>query len=252
MNSDRDSTITVEVDDRLDDLFGDGGDQGSNLTKKGSEADNRKGDGAKESHSESANMGGSENSLIDDLKAVVLSLEWEISDQVMHKLSEEIENLKDACRDDKIVVAFLQLLDSLGKYIQKKKAEAHPDSISLLNSVYENLETVILSGDLGDAEKKRMLVTQVGRYKELKEDIKKPREKPVRKPPIEHDEKRVVTESPEPSVVSLSDHDAESDASPLSGVSNQNIVQALRDINKTIQTEFKALRQELKLWRESR
>lgn len=247
MGSDKNSGIAAEVDGRLDDLFGDGG---------GQEADADNSFGFGEESVQNDNLGGgmdADNSLIKDLKSVVLSLEWEISDSVMQKLGEEIDRLKDACKDDKIIVAFLQLLDSLGKYIQKKKAEAHPDSISLLNAVYENLETVMLSGSLAESEKKKMLVAQVSKYKELKKYIAsaKPVPKKGKKPAPRED--TVPDESPltpEPSVISEPEPDV------ISGgpghVSDQDIIQALQEINKTIKDEFKALRDELKLWRESR
>ncbi len=112
------------------------------------------------------------SSLIRELKSIVLSLDWEITDPVIQKLGKEIERLKKACKevckDDKVIISFLQLLDSIGKYIQEKKAEAHPDTMSLFNAVYENLETLMLSEGLSDAEKKKMFVTQVSRYKEIK------------------------------------------------------------------------------------
>jgi len=174
-----DSNLTDEVDNRLDDFFGDDVDQEENFGKKAAVEVNKQLD----TFFDEDDDGGSgpllsetmpepppapvekkvkkpapppkpffdtDNSPLKELKSVVLSLEWEISDQVMQRLSEEIASLEKTCKNDKIVVAFLQLLSSLGKYIQKKQAEAHPDSISLLNSVYESLEEVMLSDALAD------------------------------------------------------------------------------------------------------
>lgn len=193
--------ITQEVDSRLDDLFGDGDDTPDGEKTDGiplhdddadsgrgsnPEIDNRLNDffesDAGASGSASAENARNEDQLrIEELKSVVLSLEWEITDQVMQKLGEEISKLEDFYRDDKIVVAFLQLLGSLGKYIRKKRAEAHPDSITLLQSVYENLEKIVRSSDMSEADKKKMLVVQVNNYKKLKDEIivSRPTETPV-------------------------------------------------------------------------
>ena len=87
-----------------------------------------------------------ENSSIKELKSTIMSLEWEISDSVMEKLEEEIRKLEILSQNDKIILAFLQLLGSLGKYIRQKRARAHVDSITLLHSVYESLEKSMLFG----------------------------------------------------------------------------------------------------------
>ncbi len=273
MGSNKDGTITAEVDGRLDDLFGDEDGQDEKFVNKSTETEQRAGDLVGEkiaqgSHSESENIIHAEDPLIKDLKSVILSLEWEITDQVMQKLGEEIENLKEACKEDKIVVAFLQLLDSLGKYVQKKQAEAHPDSISLLNSVYDNLETVLGSPGLSEAAKKKMLVTEVNKYKELKKHIasgkaasRKTEQEKIRRKTASHESDERSDESPVTSAVAFSSFPSaepdvvavESDDSiALSDItSDQNVAYLLKEIHNTIRSEFRALREELKLWRES-
>jgi len=279
VDSKNDSAISTEVENRLDDLFGEGESQGNKLEQKGTlEVDRRLDDffgekdnnnpSEKKSGSEKRNVksGGvesSENSTLKDLKSVVLSLEWEISDQVMQRLEEEILKLEKKCKDDKIVVAFLQLLGSLGKYIRKKQADAHPDSIGLINSVYENLETAMLSEGMPEAEKKKMLITEVNKYKKLKEHIASAKATSVSKAKTEDktvekmaprisEEASVVSTTPSPSV-SLSEIESDEGTAPLdiSGSAHQDIIAALEKINTTLKTEFKALREELKLWRES-
>lgn len=274
MNSNRDG-ITAEVNGRLDDLFGDkGGAEDDHPEKEKIGADSR---GPAVSGGKKSKQGSSQGSslksekihpnqaLINELKSVLMSLEWEITDQVMDKLSEEIEKLKESCKEDKIVAAFLQLLDSLGKYIQKKKADAHPDSISLLNSVYGNLETVMLSDGMSEAEKKKVLVAEVNKYKELKVIIasdkpfvpEKPPERP--KPPRTEDKTGSDVPAPprrppvsdDPPVAFMPDDD--DDDIPTGPASRQQevLVRLLKDINRTLKDEFKALREEFKRWRES-
>ncbi|MCP4346981.1 MAG: hypothetical protein GY795_15815 [Desulfobacterales bacterium] len=272
------NNITAEVDNRLDDFFGEGGDQEQDgtLEKKGTiegrlddffEEAKKEGPGVvenkkKENPEKERPVGiPEEDSQLKDLKSVVLSLEWEISDQVMDRLGEEIGKLEKQCKDDKIVVAFLQLLGSLGKYIQKKRAEAHPDSISLLNSVYDNLEQVMLSEGLTEAVKKKMLVGEVNKYKKLKEQIAavktktKTEERLVESvaAPVTEDVAVQEEEYTEPSVTEEPAYAGEEPAYPSMAAgsgSYEDVVKALERINQTLKAEFRALRDELQLWRE--
>ncbi|MFP4030329.1 MAG: hypothetical protein ACLFRG_21410 [Desulfococcaceae bacterium] len=192
-----------------------------------------------------------ETSPINDLKSVILSLEWEITDQVMQKLGEEIRKLEGAYRSDKIAVAFLQLLGSLGKYIRKKRAEAHPESIRLLNSVYENLEMVLTSKELGEAEKKKMLVSQVNQYKKLKEEIKTPgvgRRVPEGAGPSESSTPATDASEPrmldaDPGMMRLPGNGGAID--DAAGARHQEMIQAIRSLQKTVQEELRALRQDI-------
>ncbi len=205
-----------------------------------------------------------ENSPITDLKSVILSLEWEITDQVMQKLGEEIGKLEKNFKKDKITVAFLQLLGSLGKYIRKKRAEAHPDSIRLLHSVYEQLELVMLSKKLSDAEKKKMLIAQVTKYKSLKEEILVSKEAPGEsRKSSEKKTKRYretgeavdaahvyETKSEDRSGNRLISDTGALPAGDLSAIGRE-ILSAMEEIRKTIQSELSELRAELKRWREN-
>ena len=279
MSSDNEN-ISEQVDTRLDALFGDDEEQG--LSQENGHDPAEKSDQVQD-HAASAELEsrldnffekkdkpatdreGSatvrsdtvQHSVIKDLKSVILSLEWEITDQVMQKLGEEILRLEETCRADKIVVAFLQLLGSLGKYIRKKRAEAHPDSIRLLHSVYENLEKVMLSEELSDSAKKKMLVVQVNKYKQLKKEIVVAKEATPREEPAKP-EKTVVT-PPETEPPKAAPPEAEPPVkddgyehpAPSALSQHEEVLHALENIRKTIRAEFSALREELRLWRES-
>ena len=114
-----------------------------------------------------------EDSPIRELKSTILSIDWEITDEIMTKLTEQIGRSRDAYKNDKAIVLFLQLLDSVGKYIKTNKANTHPDAIKLLNSVYTSLEKVALSKGISSAEKEKTLLFEVKRFKKLKEKMVK-------------------------------------------------------------------------------
>lgn len=111
------------------------------------------------------------NSPIGKLKAVLLSLDWDISDQTLQAFDQELAQLATIWKDDKVLVVFLQILNSLGKYIRSKKSLAHPETIHLLSSVYKALEKIALAKDMSMARQKALLVEQVDLYKDLQSKI---------------------------------------------------------------------------------
>ncbi len=195
-----------------------------------------------------------ENSTLNNLKSIILQLEWEISEEVMSRLVEEITHLEKTHKADKIAVAFFQLMGALGKYIHKKQADAHPDSIGLINSVYESLEKCLLSEDQSEAEKKKMLMVELDKYKQLKEQIKdapKKKKTPPKPPaaePVRTEQVETGAEEQpgsEPSVVDAgSDYGMDED--PDAPATNRDLLNVLVRIQQTLEREFQALRQELK------
>jgi hypothetical protein len=263
-----DSNITEQVDSRLDDLFGDdeaagpvdaptGAPQPRKETRSSETAAPFPASAlAAESGlpSQEAPAGADfkidaeeiENSPIKDLKSVILSLEWEITDPVMAKLEEEIRKLETIAQDDKIVLAYLRLLASLGNYIRKNLARAHVDAITLLHAVYDSLERAMLSKDISDGIKKKMLFAHVNQYKKLKMEIQSARKSG----------RRTASSAPPPAAVPAPSASAgtppatalargnSSDAGDITHIS-QEILYEMRTIQKTIQQEFAMLREEI-------
>ncbi|MCK5323011.1 MAG: hypothetical protein KAJ45_02650, partial [Desulfobulbaceae bacterium] len=121
--------------------------------------------------SEMTSTFGEIDSPIKNLKAVVLSLDWEITDQTMQSFAEEIDRLEEDWAADKILTALLKILRALGQYIATKKARAHPDSVKLLYSVYNNLEKIVLSKDMPRSQKKEIVADELRKYTKLKEQF---------------------------------------------------------------------------------
>jgi hypothetical protein len=200
-----------------------------------------------------------DSATLEYLKSVVLSIDWEIDDASMERLVEETERLKETYEYDRTLVILFQLLGSVGKYIKTNKAAAHRDSISLLNSIYSTLEKIILSKGMTEAERKKELFAQVNKFKQLKEQIRLTKKgaaekKEVLSPgipaPLTADrvkdadlqkERRLGEEAIEEKVQSAVSHMLPHEAFAF----------ALEEIKEVIKAEFKALRAELKLWRDS-
>ncbi len=120
-------------------------------------------------------VGGEEYSPIARLKSIILSIDWEISDEILQQLDDELHDLSEIWASDKIKQVYVQGLSKIGKYIYKEKAAAHPNSIKLLLSFYHNLEKiVVLEEGMSEEEKKQLLLSDVKKFDRLKSQIDKP------------------------------------------------------------------------------
>lgn len=113
-----------------------------------------------------------EESPISRLKSLVLSIDWEITDEVLVQFNEELVDLRDIWAGNKINLVYVQALEKLSKYIYQKKADAHPSAIKLLLTLYYNLERIVSSEDLSESEKKEILLEDVKRFENLKSHLK--------------------------------------------------------------------------------
>ena len=192
--------LNEEVEGRLDNLFGD---------------EDTAADILEDSHE-------SDDSPLRELKTIVLSIDWEITDEVMTNFVEQVAVLKDRLKDDKIILVFLQLLGSLGEYVKINKGKSHPGAFKILTSLFNELDKVVQSKDLTESDKKKILSAEIAKYKILKEQLIKAKPKKEEKEPEISPDK----ETAEP--VDLND-----------------LATAIREIKQLLKTEFKALRAEL-------
>ena len=114
-----------------------------------------------------------EESPISRLKSLILSIDWEITDEVLMQFNEELVDLKDIWAGEKINLVYVQALEKISKYIYQKKADSHPSAIKLLLTLYHNLEKIVSSLDLTAEQKKDILLEDVKRFENLKLHISK-------------------------------------------------------------------------------
>ena len=196
-----DDVVNEEVEGRLDNLFGDE-DTAADILEDSYESD---------------------DSPLRELKTIVLSLDWEITDEIMTNFVEQVAVLKDRLKDDKIILVFLQLLGSLGEYIRINKGKSHPGAFKILTSLFNELDKVAQSNDLTESDKKKILSAELTKYKTLKEQLIKA------KPKKEEKESEISPEKKTVEPVGLKD-----------------LATAINEIKQLVKTEFKALRAELK------
>ncbi len=210
MQQNIDDVLVDEIDGRLDDLFTE-----DKIPKKA--------DG------ESSDI---KEYPLKELKAVILSIDWEITDDVMKRLADQVVGLKKRYKADRIVFILLQLLGSIGEYINTSRGKSHPDSFKFLNSLFKKLEKVVLTEGLTESEKKKILSVEVNKYKVLKDKLSS-RKDVVQKG--KHVKSVVKTKSEKTDVLPI-----------------EAFADAMDQIRQLIQSEFKALREELRLGREKK
>ena len=173
---DDDGSLGAEVSSRLDELFGD--EDAAEVTGVSldssdavSVADESKSTAktAAKPRVEKAADDLDANSPIRNLKALVFSIDWEITDETMLDFLTETKRLQQKYKDDKIFLMFLKLHESIGKYIKAKKARAHPDSIKFVASVYKSFEKVFISPGMTENQKKQLLTAEVKKFKDFKD-----------------------------------------------------------------------------------
>ena len=193
-----------------------------------------------------------------ELKNLVLSIDWEITDEVLINFLSQIKELRTTYKDDKIILTFLQILGSLGEYIKTNRGKAHPKTFKILNSIFSRFDDVILSKDMQESEKKRILRTEMAKYKELRTQIsrekadKTPKKaaKPAHKIKPKVREQQLSAEAtPVPTTEKPAIVPKEELTGPeVSGVSySEEIAKAVEEIKEFIHTEFKSLRETLHL-----
>jgi pilus assembly protein FimV len=114
-----------------------------------------------------------DESPISGLKRLVLSIDWEITDEVLLMFNEELLVLRDIWADDKINQVYLQGLEKISKYIYRNKAESHPSAIKLLLTFYHNLEKIVSSEEWSIDQKMAIVLEDIKRFENLKAYIEK-------------------------------------------------------------------------------
>jgi hypothetical protein len=230
----KDDALTEEVQSRLQDLFGEKEEAPASASMEDEQISVPMEE--EEIPASEKDRGAPEDSPIRDLKSTILSIDWEISDELLNALLEEIGKLENRYKNDKDLLLFLQLLGSVGKYIQKRKVNAHPGAIKVLNSVYNSLEEVLLSESITETERREKLIVQVEEFKKLKEQIA------LKKTDTPKKIDAAIQAEPRPS-----EDTREKSSEDMSSMTTQEaLAYALSEIKQVIRDEFKALKTELK------
>ncbi|MBI4774578.1 MAG: hypothetical protein HY788_10420 [Deltaproteobacteria bacterium] len=149
------NTIVSELDERLDSLFGeDVGDQEM--------------------------LGGAP---LESLKSLVMTIDWEISESTLSALLEELESLRSRYADNKPVSILLKMMTSLSGYVQKHKADSHPESIQLFHSVAKDLTSIVEDPGMDPRTRNAIVKKDIDWFQSLKSEIVSAKKEEMVSPP---------------------------------------------------------------------
>lgn len=177
-----------------------------------------------------------------ELKSIILSLDWEISDEIVTDFLMHTANLTEHYSSDKTILILLNILRALGKYIQANRSQSHPDCFPMLRSTFSTLDHVIQTKDISPSEKNDLLKTQVERYKRLRQQIVDMKSS-------------MPTDKKQPNLTLKETNAIEGEKNNYSQIgTDRNGIIALqlelrelkREIKQFFRSEFKILREELK------
>lgn len=112
---------------------------------------------------------------LEKLKSVVLSIDWEITETCLNELIDETDLLLPKHENDRFSHALLRMLKAVGLYIRKRKAQAHPDAINRVMSVFSSIEKLLENTELDENARTQIVGGEINAFKSLKEKIESKR-----------------------------------------------------------------------------
>ncbi|WP_028323584.1 hypothetical protein [Desulfatirhabdium butyrativorans] len=195
------------------------------------------------------------------LKALVLSIDWEISEDTVSGFLLELGRLQKTHADDPVNRKWFELLVGIGNYILKRKADIHPEAIRLLHAVFQDMEASFYPDRTPAAQRKERLLSRISEYNRLRDMVRsagsgerldqaagiqrplsedRPKQQPLSAPPAANGSGEDA--SPEAAA-------GRTDSVPRDAALHDAFVEAMTELRNLIQAEFRALRAEIRLWR---
>jgi hypothetical protein len=271
------NNLDSEIAKRLDDLFGEGdtsaGDENP-IEAKDAVAEEKKApekqavveeeeifDLTDVAAEETDREGVSDDYPLAELRNLVLSIDWEITEEVLDSFLSQIDSLKATYRNQKIILTFLQLLGSLGVYIKTNRGNAHPKTFKILNSVFSRLEEVVLSANMTQSKKKKLLRAEMDKYKQLRNQVSKKKATEVIRKEVISAPKEIesLIQAPLQKEAVQSGRKISERAAKKSRATDQgapqsiaNLAEAVEELKNFIHSELNALKQELRILQKSK
>lgn len=118
----------------------------------------------------------SDNDLIlnhlNKLNKILLSIEPENAGEQIVKVLQLLQSIEKIYKEEKHVLMLIRLQINLCNHIKVHKKEAHPLSLKLLRTIFNNLCDIIYAKNISKADIKRIVNINIIRYNKLHELIK--------------------------------------------------------------------------------
>ena len=176
-----------------------------------------------------------------NLKSAIMSLEWEVTDDNLNDLIQEITRLQKSYVKDDHLQKLFRLLSHIGRYIKIHKSDTHPYIFKLLFRFY-NSSAKIASGKYSNHEKDKIVNDEIKHYLSLKSYLKRENKNIFRRSLKKANtlEKNLLS--------SIDSIDKQKPYQPEDNIkiSYKNLDNDLRELKKFIYLEIKKLRLDLR------
>jgi len=174
------------------------------------------------------------------LRKIIMSLEWEVTDNHLNDLLKELNRLQRAYIKDDQLQKLLRLLFFLGRYIRVYKSDTHPYVFNSLFRAYNGV-IKITSGKYSNHQKTRIVNDEIKRYLSLKAYLKS-KNKNISRRTL----KRVNTlEKSRPSPIDSSSKQKPYPYKDASKILSTTLNNDFRELKKFIYLEIKKLREDM-------
>lgn len=151
--------LTEELDNRLDELFSE---DDMDIPVE-TPAPKPKAPDANVSREErvEAEPGGE---MLRDLNALLLSMEWEIDDDIMGKYLEEVARLEPLFPKDSVLPHYCRMLTALGAYLKREKVAASPDTLKVMQEIQGSFTALVDAEGLSGTEQEERFGDAYARF----------------------------------------------------------------------------------------
>ncbi len=175
-----------------------------------------------------------------NLKSIIMSLEWEVTDDHLNDLIQEIKRLQRAYIKNDQLQKLFRLLFHLGRYIRVHKSDTHPYIFKLLFRVY-NSSAKIASGNYSNHENAKIVNDEIKHYLSLRAYLKR-ENKNISRSSL----KKVNTlEKNRLSPIDSFRKERIYQSKDVSKIHSRNLNNDLKELKKFIHLEIKKLREDL-------
>jgi hypothetical protein len=130
-----------------------------------------------------------------NLKKTVLSMEWEITDELIMKYLEQLNHFKKILIKDKYVSVLIKLQCVLGNFIKTYKGDAHPFAFTMLRTNFISLNKIVSAKNMSREDKQKIIGKEIKRYNKLRMLVKAKKSDSIRRNQIKRSLISKATES---------------------------------------------------------
>ena len=184
-----------------------------------------------------------------NMKSIVLSVKWEINDQILEQLENEVNKLDLLYVGDRIIQGFLRILRFVGRYVRVRGVSSNQDAVNLLLSVYDHLEKVMITEGITEVKKHIFLIDSIKQYRSWAEntDLRDQTETQAPEANVQDililSQPTSIDETPP-----LRDENVERAIAAMKDLPpHEAFVYALDEMKKTFQAELDAMKEEIRI-----